>query len=566
MAVPELSMRRLLTFARKLQRAASFDDLLGIAREEAQSATGYQHVWFMVADDEAAEELRLIDFAGSQRAQAWEFATRLKVEGDAFLEHLIASDEPVVIEDARTDPRTNKVLVEQLQNRTLINLPLRLLDKPFGLFGLGTFGDEGCRAPTAQQLEYLAGMAGQIAVAAGRIRFVAGQLKAEREKRVLERRLLQMQRLESVGLLAGGIAHDFNNLLTVILASASLAESRNAAADPELSADLEAVVTAASRARDLTRQLLAISRTQDLDLRPLELNAQLGQLVGLLRRVLPETINIDCIQGAHLPLVEGDAAQLDQVFMNLCINARDAMPQGGQLTIETEHVLVNGKYTEAHPWAKPGRYVLVTVTDTGSGMTPEEVERVFDPALTTKDGQVASGLGLAVTYGIVHQHNGMLHCYSEPGVGTTFKVYLPAFERLASSVGTKLSLVPSGSERVLVAEDDASVRGVVVRILTRGGYQVSAVDCGDAACRLAALESFDLILLDVVMPGMSCQATVERLRVQLPHARILLSSGYSAGANITALQEQTGLTLLRKPYDPDQLLRSVRAALAPPAD
>jgi CheY-like chemotaxis protein len=325
-------------------------------------------------------------------------------------------------------------------------------------------------------------------------------------------------------------------------------------------------VTAASRARDLTRQLLAISRTQDLDLRPLELNAQLGQLVGLLRRVLPETINIDCIQGAHLPLVEGDAAQLDQVFMNLCINARDAMPQGGQLTIETEHVLVNGKYTEAHPWAKPGRYVLVTVTDTGSGMTPEEVERVFDPALTTKDGQVASGLGLAVTYGIVHQHNGMLHCYSEPGVGTTFKVYLPAFERLASSVGTKLSLVPSGSERVLVAEDDASVRGVVVRILTRGGYQVSAVDCGDAACRLAALESFDLILLDVVMPGMSCQATVERLRVQLPHARILLSSGYSAGANITALQEQTGLTLLRKPYDPDQLLRSVRAALAPPAD
>jgi signal transduction histidine kinase len=472
----------------------------------------------------------------------------------------------VVIEDARIDPRTNKAIVEQLQNRTLINLPLRLLDRPFGVFGLGTFGDEGCRAPSAQELEYLVGMGGQIAVAAGRIRFVASQLEAERDKRALERRLLQMHKLESLGLLAGGIAHDFNNLLTVILASASLADMRAGHSDPELHEDLQAVVVAAQRARDLTRQLLAISRTQDLDLRPLELNAQLAKLVELLRRVMPETIAIDCIQGAHLPLVEGDAGQLDQVFMNVCINARDAMPAGGRLTIETEHVLVNGKYTEAHPWAKPGRYVLITVTDTGSGMAPEEVERVFEPALTTKDGQVAAGLGLAVTYGIVRQHNGMLHCYSEVGVGTTFKIYLPVFERLASSVGTKLSLVPTGNERILVAEDDASVRQVVVRILTRGGYQVSAVDCGDAACRLAAQESFDLILLDVVMPGMSCQATVERLRVQLPHARILLSSGYSAGANITALQEQTGLNLLRKPYDPDQLLRSVRAALGPPAD
>ncbi|HMI93778.1 MAG TPA: GAF domain-containing protein, partial [Polyangiales bacterium] len=219
MAVSELSTKRLLAFARKLQHAASFDDLLAAARDEAEAATGYQHVWFMVADDEAAEELRLIDFAGSQRAQAWEVATRLKVKGDAFLEQLIASDEPVVIEDARTDPRTNKAIVEQLQNRTLINLPLRLLDKPFGIFGLGTFGEEGCRAPSAPELEYLVGMAGQITVAAGRIRFVAGRLQAESEKHALERRLLQMHRLESLGLLAGGIAHDFNNLLTVILGS-----------------------------------------------------------------------------------------------------------------------------------------------------------------------------------------------------------------------------------------------------------------------------------------------------------------------------------------------------------
>ena len=559
MEVAELSTKRLLAFARKLQRVAAFDELLALARDEAQAATGYAHVWFMVADDEAADELRLIDFSGGLRAQAWEVAPRLKVKGDAFLEQLVAADGPVVIEDARTDPRTNKQIVAQLQNRTLINLPLRLLDKPFGIFGLGTFGDEGCRAPSAGELEYLVGMASQIAVAAGRIRFLEDREHAEREKRAFERRLLQMHRLESLGMLAGGIAHDFNNLLTVIMASAALAEARSP--DPELATDLQAVVTAATRARDLTRQLLAISRTQDLDLRPLDLNVQLQQLVELLRRILPETITIDQIQGAHLPLIEGDAGQLDQVFTTLCITARDAMPSGGRITIESEHVLVNGKYSEAHPWARPGRYVLITVTDTGVGMTPEAVERVFEPGLTTKDGQIGSGLGLAVTYGIVRQHNGMLHCYSELGVGTSFKVYLPAFERMASAVGTKLSVVPRGQERILVAEDDAAVRAVVVRILTRGGYQVTAVDCGDDACRLAARERFDLVLLDVVMPGMSCQAAVERLRVQLPEARILLSSGYSAGANITALQEQTGLQLLRKPYDPDQLLRSVRAAL-----
>jgi CheY-like chemotaxis protein len=321
------------------------------------------------------------------------------------------------------------------------------------------------------------------------------------------------------------------------------------------------VITAATRARDLTRQLLAMSRTQDLELRPVDLHVQLGQLIELLRRVLPETIGIDFIPALNLPLIEGDASQLEQVFMNLCINARDAMPNGGRLTIESEQVLINAEYTEAHPWAKPGRYVLITITDNGKGIAPDVLERVFEPFLTNRDGQIGSGLGLAVAYGIVRQHNGMLHCYSEVGVGTTFKIYLPVYTRMASAVGSKLSMIPRGSERIMVAEDDTAVRNVVVRILTRGGYEVTAVENGDAACRLAAQQSFDLVVLDVVMPGMTCQQTVERLRVLLPSARILLSSGYSAGANITALQEQTGLSLLRKPYDPDQLLRAIREAL-----
>ena len=220
----ELSTNRLLAFARKLQRTNTFFDLVEAAHAEVSDALGYAHAWFMVADDDSARELRLIEYAGERRSLAWEIAPVLKVDGDAFLERLIKSDVPIVIEDARIDPRTNKALVEKLQNRTIINVPLRLLDKTFGIFGIGTFGDEGCRAPSEGEIEYLIGMAGQIAVAAGRLRFTEAQSSALREKGELERKVNQVQRLESLGMLAGGIAHDFNNLLTVILSGLSLAE------------------------------------------------------------------------------------------------------------------------------------------------------------------------------------------------------------------------------------------------------------------------------------------------------------------------------------------------------
>jgi two-component system, cell cycle sensor histidine kinase and response regulator CckA len=363
-------------------------------------------------------------------------------------------------------------------------------------------------------------------------------------------------------MLAGGIAHDFNNLLTVILSCAALAEEY-ARALP-IHDDIKAIVQAASRGRDLTRKLLAMSRQQDLELKPLDLNGRLGELLELVRRVLPATIRVDLIQGARLPLIDGDASQLDQVFMNLCINARDAMPEGGRLTLETEQVVVNGSYTATHPWAKPGRYVLTTVTDTGVGMSRDVLDRIFDPFFTTKGPHAGTGLGLAMAYGIVRQHAGMLHCYSEPGVGTSFKVYLPSLAQLAAHVGTKIvGAVPrsSGTERILLAEDDPDVRSVATRILERSGYRVTAVENGDAASNLVSRELFDLAILDVVMPGMPCRELVERLRALRPELRLLLSSGYTAGANVVELLRDTGLELVRKPYDPDQLLFSVRRTL-----
>jgi signal transduction histidine kinase/CheY-like chemotaxis protein len=563
----ESRMRRLLGFARKLQRTNTFRELLDVTQEEAKEVTGYTHVWLMIGDDESLETLRLIDISGAQRDLAWEVTPTLTVKGDPFLEELVRTEAPLVIEDARTDPRTNKDIVAKLENRTLINIPLQILERPLGWFGIGTFGADGCRAPSPDDLDYMVGMAAQITVAASRIRLLEGRTRAQQERQEMERKLLQVQKLESLGMLAGGIAHDFNNLLTVILSSASLAEARMG--EPEAREDVAAVVVAASRAKELTRQLLAMSRAQELDLKPLDVNQRLTELIQLARRILPENIRIDLIESAHLPLVEGDASQLDQVFMNLLINARDAMTEGGRLTVETEQVVINGAYTDSHPWAKSGRYVLVTVTDTGIGMTREVLDRVFEPFFTTKAERAGTGLGLAVAYGIVRQHRGMLHCYSEYGVGTTFKVYLPALSRRAEAIGNKLqSAVRHGNERILVAEDDELVRGVALRILRGAGYQVTGVENGDAACRAAASAEFDLVILDMVMPGMPCRDVVQRLRSLRPEIPILLASGYAASDNVTSLAEEEHLQLLNKPYDPDQVLRAVRAVLdgdPPPA-
>jgi len=208
---------RLLAFARELQRASTFRDLLEITRAESVASAGYAQVWLFISDTDEVKEGRLIDYAGAQRDAVWDVAPVLQVEGDPLLEQLIKSDDPVVVEDARTDPRTNKAIVEALGNRTIVNIPLRLVDKPFGAFGLGTFGDEGCRVPTPEQLDHLVGMAGQLSVAVSRIRFLDASRRATQQRIELERRVLEHQKLESLGLLAGGIAHDFNNLLTVVL-------------------------------------------------------------------------------------------------------------------------------------------------------------------------------------------------------------------------------------------------------------------------------------------------------------------------------------------------------------
>jgi signal transduction histidine kinase/ActR/RegA family two-component response regulator len=547
---------RLLVFARELRRAASFVDVLEVARAEVRDAIGFDHAWLCVADEEQPAFVRVLGYSGSRQDLVWDVAPRIPVDGDPMMQEIFDAEGPVVVEDARTDPRTNKAIVEQLGNRTIISVPLRLLDKPFGAFGCGTFGDEGVRVPSVPQIEYLVSMCSQISVAAARIRF--GELRgaAEHEQHEIESRLYRAQKLESLGLLAGGIAHDFANLLTVILTSASLASARSL--DPLVSEELTAITGAAERGALLTRQLLAISRTHPLSLQAVDLGDRLRSLVSLLHRVLPERITLELSDDGQAPLAEGDPSQLDQVLMNLCINARDAMPDGGVLRIRTEVVPAD---PAARPGRVPGPWIAVAVTDSGSGMPPDVVERVFEPFFTTKPDRAGTGLGLAVVFSIVRQHGGSVTCTSAVGQGTTFRVLLPAAREHDALVPAPAFSPRHGTGRILIADDDVDIRETVSRILDNAGYSTLAVADGDEACAAARTEHFDLAFLDVVMPGPTCHDLVARLRAIRPTLRLLLSSGYAAEAEILRLAHEQCSGLLVKPFAFAELMRAIRDAM-----
>jgi signal transduction histidine kinase/ActR/RegA family two-component response regulator len=551
----------LLAFARELQNVATFGELLDVVLGETRERLGYQNAWLFIAETETdeVETMRLLAASGTIRSAAWEVAPRLTIRGDAMLEEIVRSDAPVVVVDARTDPRTDKRIVEQLGNRTIVNVPLRLLDRPFGAFGVGTFRDEGVVPPTAEQLDYLVSMASQIVVAAGRIRFLEERARAAEEKRALERRVLQMQKLESMGLLAGGVAHDFNNLLTVMLTMAGFLATNGP--DERTREDGALLVATAERGRALTRQLLALSRTQPLQIEPVDLNQCLSELVAMVRRVLPASVAIELVPGAGLSAVAADAAQIDQVVMNLCINARDAMPKGGRLIIATSEARVDDVAARQHPGAKAGRYVLTTVRDTGFGMPKGVLDRIFEPFFTTKKEGEGTGIGLAVSYGIVAQHGGILTCESDMSSGTTFSLWLPVHTASPPRPDTTDTAAAGGSEQVLVAEDDPGVRSLAGRVLQEAGYDVTLVEDGGAACRAARERRFDLVLLDVVMPVMSGPDALKEIKAVLPGARFVLSTGHVGATRALEVVETENAVLLEKPFDAERLRRVVRQAL-----
>jgi two-component system, cell cycle sensor histidine kinase and response regulator CckA len=397
------------------------------------------------------------------------------------------------------------------------------------------------------------------------IRDVTARKRAEADRRELEEQLRVSQRLESVGSLAGGIAHDFNNLLSVILTYVDLTLEGAREGDMRES-DLLEGKKAAVRAAALTRQLLAFSRKQILQPVPLSLNRIAEGVETMLKRVIGEHIDLVYVLAPDLGLTMADPGQTEQILMNLIINARDAMPRGGRISVSTANVDLHEAYASSHVEVKPGHYVLLAVSDTGCGMDEQTKARIFDPFFTTKGKDKGTGLGLSTVYGIVKQSGGHIWVYSEPGAGTTFKVYLPrALDASMPAVKTP-SVVPArstGSETILVVEDEEALREVIQRILEASGFAVLTAAGGPQAVSTAAQHAGDIHLLvtDVVMPKMSGRALAQELSKARPALRVLFMSGYTDDTVIHHGVLEAGTPFLSKPFTAGDLTSKVREVL-----
>ena len=378
----------------------------------------------------------------------------------------------------------------------------------------------------------------------------------------LEEELRQAQKIEALGRLAGGVAHDFNNLLTAINGYAELLLSSLHPDDP-LRTEVESILKAGQRAARLTQQLLAFGRRQVMELRVVDLNQVLEGLSGMLRRLIREDIELALSLSPGLGHVRVDVAQMEQVIVNLVVNARDAMPSGGRLTLETINVDLGENEARVLPGLSPGRYVRLTVSDTGEGIPEEVREHLFEPFFTTKE--VGMGLGLASAYGIVRQFGGHIQVESEPGRGSTFHIYLPRVEEPLETPAEPPAVEewPRGRETLLVVEDDEMVRTLAARVLRAQGYRVLEARRGDEAIQMAAAfrEPIHLLLTDVLVPHMSSRVLLERLRESHPEIRVLYMSGHAENLVARHVPLGPGTPLLRKPFTPQALAQKVRIVL-----
>jgi two-component system cell cycle sensor histidine kinase/response regulator CckA len=397
------------------------------------------------------------------------------------------------------------------------------------------------------------------------LRVIAEQLKTEKALQRSQEQLQHAQRLEAVGRLAGGIAHDFNNLLSVVLGYSISIIDELPEGEP-LRADVEEIRRAGERAAELTHQLLAFGRQQVLEPQVLDLNHVMLRVDRMIRRILGEDVELVTLAARPLWKVKVDPGQIEQVIMNLVINARDAMPAGGRLTVETGNVEFDEEYAHVHLGAAPGQHVVLAVTDTGVGMDKETQGHVFEPFFTTKEKGKGTGLGLSTVFGIVKQSGGHIWLYSEPGKGTTFKVCFPRSAEAHDSMRAALPLaqpIPRGHETVLLVEDDAQLRALARTILVRHGYQV--LDAPTPAEALSVCEGFSsriaLLVTDVVMPQMSGRELAQRVLERRPKIKVLYMSGYTDNAIVHNGILDAGVAFLQKPLTPDAFARKVRQVL-----
>ncbi|MRR56200.1 MAG: PAS domain S-box protein [Deltaproteobacteria bacterium] len=399
----------------------------------------------------------------------------------------------------------------------------------------------------------------------GEIVGVLGIVRDTTKQRKAEEQLRQSQKMEAIGLLAGGVAHDFNNILTVISGYSALLKM-DGSLNEHQKGQIEEIATSAEKAAQLTQGLLAFSRKQTLMMRQENLNEIIQHVHKFLARIIGEDVklNTSC-SGAELPIM-ADKGQIEQVLINLATNARDAMPKGGEFRVVAEMVLLDESFTDFHKSnVPPGRYALLTVSDTGSGISSEHIDHIFEPFFTTKEVGKGTGLGMAVIYGIIKQHNGFINVYSEPGLGTAFRIYLPIYENVSLLKEPKVEIAPQhrGDEIILVAEDEPSVRALVSRILTSYGYKVILAEDGDDAVEkfMANRDKISLVILDVIMPKKNGKEAYDDICRIMPGIKVLFSTGYTADFIENRGISDEGVELIMKPVKPTELLRKVREVL-----
>jgi len=384
--------------------------------------------------------------------------------------------------------------------------------------------------------------------------------QAEHERTRLEAQLYQAQKMEAIGTLAGGIAHDFNNILTALVGYATLLQMKVKRGTSRNYVDQ--ILAASQKAADLVRNLLAFSRQQRIRLEPVSLHEIIRRTEKLLSRLLTEDMVIETYLAPDDIIVMADATQMDQILFNLTTNARDAMPQGGTLTIRTEMVELDDEFQRLHTYVKPGPYALLSVSDTGTGMDESLQKRIFDPFFTTKEVGKGTGLGLSTVYGIVKQHKGYITVYSEPQMGTTFHIYLPTVKKNSKKETSGPGPIQGGKETILIGEDSETVREFASTILTQHGYTtIEAVDGQDAVDQFRTAHTIDLLILDSVMPKKNGREAYNEIRAIKPGIKVIFTSGYTRDVLLDKGIQDEEFNFLQKPISPLTLLRKVREVL-----
>lgn len=540
-----MAAEALLRLSRELHPTTSLAAVMDRVVEAMKRETRYQRAWLLLP----LSPTRGLEVVGYALPDPVGVALRMAetdLVADRLLQRMLATTEPYVIDDLRLCAEADQAQVAHFGNRTSINVPMLRVGERIGVFVVGTFAAEGVLPPTPAELDFIVQVATLVSI-------VAGRLRAEAAQQASEEKVRSIQRLEALGRMAGEVAHDFNNLLVAILGNAAMASSM--VDGHPVSELLDEIRLAGERAAGLTRQLLAFSRGQPLLQRDVDLRAVVDRLAPMLRTLLPSSIALRVSTTGDLGSTPADAGQLEQVLLNLVVNARDAIERRGTIDVSLAPVEIDETYVAQHPWARPGRYVVLGVSDDGRGMSADLQRRVFEPFFTTKPAGIGTGLGLAVVDGVVRRHDGFVHVYSEEGRGTTFRVYLPRSARPAQVEPTVVHAAIGGTERVLVVDDDPQVREMLRRVLAKAGYRVSIAADGEEALAAARAERFDVVVTDLVMPRMSGDELIERLTASGGPAALLLS-GYAPSTLRISHPH-----LLSKPFSPTELLAALRRLL-----